>query len=75
MFLDLCSGYASPSTDVCNLQLVTHFSLGHMLYICGGFYGGYKPVVELLSKPVSMIPDLTHTHHVEIAMLLWAFVR
>jgi len=75
MFLDLCSGYASPSTDVCDLQLVTYFSLGHMLYICCEFYDGYKPVVEPLSKPVSMIPDLTRTRHVEVATLLWALVR
>jgi len=46
-----------------------------MLYICGGFYDGYKPVVELLSKPVSMISDLTHTRYAEVAMLLWAPVR
>ena len=61
MFLDLCSGYVSPSTDICNLEFVARFSLGHMLYICGGFYGGYKLVVVLLSKPVFMIPNLTCT--------------
>jgi len=75
MFLDLCSGYASPSTDVCNLQLLTRFNLGHMYkYICGGFYDGYKPVVDPLSKPVFMIPDPTRTCHVEVATLLWALV-
>ena len=75
MFLDLCSGYTLPSTDVCNLQLVTYFSLEHMLYICGEFYDGYKPVVKPLSKPVFIIPDLTCTHHVEVAILLWTLVR
>jgi len=75
MFLDLCSGYISPSTDVCNLQLVTCFSLEHMLYICGKFYNRYKLFVEPFSKPMSMIPDLTCTCHVEIAMLLLVLVR
>jgi len=65
--------YTAP--DLCNLQLLTRFCLGHMLYICGGFYDGYKPVVEPLSKPVFMISDLTHTRHVEVATLLWALVR
>ena len=65
--------YTAP--DLCNLQLLIHFCLEHMLYICGGFYDGYKLVVEPLSKPVFMISDLTHTHHVEVATLLWALVR
>jgi len=46
-----------------------------MLYICGGFYDGYKPVVEPLSKAVFMISDLTHMRNVEVATLLWALVR
>ena len=58
-----------------SLSTMDHHVSWYMLYICGGFYDGYKPVVELLSKPVSMIPDLTHTRHVEVAMLLWAPVR
>ena len=75
MFLDLCSGYISLSTDVCDLQLVTYFSLEYILYICCEFYDRYKLVVEPLSKPVSMIPDLTRTRHVKVATLLWALVR
>ena len=75
MFLDLCSGYILLSTDVCNLQLVTCFSLKHMLYIYGKFYNRYKLFVEPFSKPMSMIPDLTCTFHVEIAMLLLVLVR
>ena len=57
-----------------SLSTMDHHVSWYMLYICGGFYDGYKPVVELLSKPVSMIPDLTRTRHVEVATLLWALV-
>ena len=73
MFLDLRSGYGSLSTD--NWQLLTRFCLGHMLYICGGFYDGHKPVVEPLSKPVFMLHDHTRTRHIEVATLLWALAR
>ena len=46
-----------------------------MLYICGRFYYEYKPVIEPLSKLVSMISDLTCTCYVEVAILLWALIK
>ena len=58
------------STDLCNLQLLAYFCLEHMLYICSEFYDGYKPVMELLSKSVFMISDLTHTRYIKVATLL-----
>jgi len=45
------------------------------MYICGGFYDGFKPIVEPLRNPVLMMPDLTYTRHVEVATVLWALVR
>ena len=41
-----------------------------MLFVCGGFFDGYKPVVEPLSQPVFMFADHTRTRQGEVARLL-----
>ena len=46
-----------------------------MLIVCGGFYDGYKPVVEPLARPVFMLTDHTRTRQGEVARLLGALVR
>jgi len=46
-----------------------------MLFICGGFYDGRKPIVEPLSNAVFMLRDHTNTRHTEVATLLWALAR
>ena len=45
-----------------------------MLFVCGGFYDGHKPVVEPLAKPVFMLTDHT-TRQAEVATLLGALDR
>ena len=60
-------------TDHC-IDCLT-FALGPMLFICGGFYDGRKPIVEPLSNPVFMLHDYTNTRHIEVATLLWALSR
>ena len=46
-----------------------------MLIVCGGFYDGYKPIVEPLAQPVFMLADHTRTRQGEVARLLGALVR
>jgi len=46
-----------------------------MLVVCGGFYDGYKPVVEPLGQPVLMLVDHARTRQDEVARLLGALVR
>jgi len=46
-----------------------------MLFVCGGFYDGRKPIVEPLSNAVFMLRDYTNTRHIEVATLLWALAR
>ena len=46
-----------------------------MLIVCGGFYDGYKPVIEPLAQPVFMLTDHTRTRQGEVARLLGALVR
>ena len=46
-----------------------------MLFVCGGFFDGDKPVVEPLGQSVFMLADHTRTRQAEVARLLGALVR
>jgi len=64
-----------PSVVHSFVHLLTWSCPGPMLFVCGGFYDGYKPVVEPLAQPVYMLADHTRTRQGEVARLLGALVR
>ena len=71
-FLICLIGTWRPSLILASVDLILP---GPMLFVCGGFFDGHKPVVEPLGQPVFMLADHTRTRQGEVARLLGALVR
>ena len=46
-----------------------------MLFVCGGFHDGKKPIVEPLGGAVFMLDDVSGYRQRQVATLLWALEK